>query len=89
MANIDVIVTDAAETRRQEVSMPADVPLNRIVAVLVDKLGLPQQSPDGAPMSYKFHHKESSRQLADTLTLIAAGVHAHDTLRLMPQITAG
>lgn len=89
MASLDVIVTDAAETRRQEVSMPDDVALNRIVAVLVDKLGLPQMSPDGAPMSYKFHHRESSRQLNDSLTLTSAGVHGGDTLRLMPQITAG
>lgn len=89
MANIDVIVTDAAETHRQEVSLPNDAPLNRIVAALVDRLGLPLQAPDGMPMSYKFHHIQTSRQLRDDATMESSGVVAGDTLRLVPQITAG
>lgn len=89
MPNIDVIVTDAAGTHRQEVSLPDDAPLNRIVAALVDRLKLPLQAPDGMPMSYKFHHLQTSRQLRDDATMSSSNVSAGDTLRLVPQITAG
>ncbi|MBM3743792.1 MAG: EsaB/YukD family protein [Actinomycetota bacterium] len=89
MANIDVFVTDAAGTHKQEVSLPSDAPLNRVVAALVDRMGLPLQAPDGMPMSYKFHHLQTSRQLRDDATIDNSGVAAGDTLRLVPQITAG
>lgn len=89
MADLDVFVTDAAGTHRQEVTLPDDAPLNRIVAALVDRMGLPLQAPDGMPMSYKFHHMQTSRQLRDDMTMAEAGVAPGDTLRLVPQITAG
>jgi len=40
-------------------------------------------------MSYKFHHVQSSRQLRDDQSLAEAGVGSGDTLRLVPEITAG
>lgn len=89
MANIDVLVTDAAMTYRREVSLPNDAPLNRIVAALVDKMNLPMTATDNQPLSYKFHHVQTARQLRDDVTLSAAGVNPGDTLRLVPQITAG
>lgn len=89
MPSIDVIITDPAETYRQEVTLPDDAPLNRVVAALVDKMRLPLQAPDGQPMSYKFHHAQTSRQLRDDATLAASGVAPGDKLRLVPQITAG
>jgi len=57
--------------------------------VLIEKMKLPQQTPDGQIMSYKFHHKNSGRQLLDTQTLAEADVRAGDILRLQPEITAG
>ena len=45
--------------------------------------------PDGAPLSYKFHHKNSGRQVQDTQTLAEAQVQDGDILRLQPEITAG
>jgi hypothetical protein len=57
--------------------------------VLVDKLQLPQNGPDGAPLSYKFHHKKSGRQIQDSQTLSDAAVKEGDILRLQPEITAG
>lgn len=89
MASIDVIVTDAAETYRQEVTLPDDAPVNRVIAALVDRMKLPLQAPDNMPMSYKFHHAQTSRQLRDDSTLAESGVAAGDQLRLVPQITAG
>lgn len=61
----------------------------RIVGKLVDLLQLPSVGPDGQPLSYKFHHKQSGRQINDNETLADAGVHENDVLRLVAEITAG
>jgi hypothetical protein len=55
----------------------------------VQKLRLPTNGPDGAPLSYKFHHKNSGRQIQDAQTLSEAQVQDGDILRLQPEITAG
>ena len=89
MANINVTVFDSTENKRVPVELPEDAPCNRIIAVLVQKLGLPVQGPDGAPLSYKFHHKNSGRQIQDSQTLSDAQVKDGDILRLQPEITAG
>jgi uncharacterized ubiquitin-like protein YukD len=89
MATITVEVWDATGSKRQLVELPDDAPVNRILVVLIDKMKLPQQSPDGQLMSYKFHHRNSGRQLLDTQTLADAQVNAGDVLRLQPEITAG
>ncbi len=69
--------------------LPDDAPVNRVLVVLIEKMKLPRQSPDGQLMSYKFHHKPSGRQLLDGQTLREAGVQDGDVLRLQPEITAG
>ena len=90
MAYINVTVFDSTENKRVPVrALPDDAPCNKIVAVLVEKLQLPSNGPDGAPLSYKFHHKNTGRQIQDGQTLAAAGVHDGDILRLQPEITAG
>lgn len=50
---------------------------------------MPVTGPDGQPISYKFHHKVSGKQLKDDQTLAGAGVKDGDVLRLHPEITAG
>jgi hypothetical protein len=55
----------------------------------VEKLNLPKNGPDGAPLSYKFHHKNSGRQIQDSQSLADASVKEGDILRLQPEITAG
>ena len=52
-------------------------------------MNLPMVGPDGQPMSYKFHHKASGKQLSGEQTLADAGVKENDVLRLQPEITAG
>jgi hypothetical protein len=89
MAMIQVEVWDATGSKRQRVELPDDAAVNRILVVLVEKLNLPRNSPDGQLMSYKFHHKESGRQLLDRQTLKEAGVVEGDILRIQPEITAG
>jgi hypothetical protein len=89
MAMITVQVWDATGNKRQDVELPDDAPVNRILAVLLDKMGLPQIAPDGQPLSYKFHHKRSGKQLLDEQRLCEVGAQQGDVLRLQPEITAG
>lgn len=89
MNTITIEVWDATGNQKQLVELPADAPVNRVIAVLIDRMNLPRHSPDGQLMSYKFHHKASGRQLLDDQTLEGAGVRSGDVLRLQPEITAG
>jgi hypothetical protein len=89
MGSMDVNVIDVTGSREQLASLPDDAPVRRVIAKLIDVMGLPMVGPDGAPLSYRFHHKASGRQLGDTETLGAAGVRPGDVLRLTPEIIAG
>jgi len=89
MNEIKIEVWDATGNKRQLVEVPSDAEVNRLLAVLIERLNLPRHSPDGQMMSYKFHHKRSGRQLLDTDTLASAEVQEGDVLRLQPEITAG
>jgi hypothetical protein len=89
MNHLKIEVWDATGNKKQIVEVPADAAVNRVIAVLVEKMSLPRQSPDGQLMSYKFHHKASGRQLLDSQSLHDAEVRDGDVLRLQPEITAG
>ena len=89
MNNITIEVWDATGNKKQLVELPADAPVNRVIAVLVEKMNLPRYSPDNQLMSYKFQHRASGRQLLDDETLASAGVQNGDIVRLQPEITAG
>ena len=89
MGMISIEVWDATGNKRQTVELPDDAPVNRIVAVLIERMNLPRNSPDGQLMSYKFHHKATGRQLLDTQTLADARVRDGDVVRLQAEITAG
>jgi hypothetical protein len=89
MGSINVRISDISGSRINEVEAPDDVPVNRILVVLVERMNLPLNSPDGQLMSYKLHHRRSGQQLLDNQTLAQASVAAGDELRLQPEITAG
>jgi hypothetical protein len=89
LGTITIEVWDATGSKRVRVEVPPDAPVNRLMAVIVDRLNLPRNSPDGQLLSYKFHHRASGRQLLDEETLDGAGVKGGDILRLQPEITAG
>jgi len=89
VAAIRVKVWDITSTRSQDVEAPDDVAVARLLVIVVERMNLPLNSPDGQIMSYKFHHKQSGRQLLDEQTLAAANVRDGDDLRLQPEITAG
>jgi uncharacterized ubiquitin-like protein YukD len=84
-----VEISDATGSRRREMEIPDDVPVKRILIVAAERMGLPQEGPDGQLVSYRFHHRNSGRQLLDEETLVQAGVRNGDELRLQPEITAG
>jgi len=86
---MDLTVVDATGNKTEEVSVPETVASGRIVGKLVQLLQLPSVGPDGQPLSYKFHHKQSGRQIPDDATLAEAGVAENDVLRLVAEITAG
>ena len=89
MENLRVKVLDVSGSRMREIEAPDDIPVNRILALLVDRMNLPLNSPDGQIMSYKLHHRRTGRQLLDNQTFLDAGIVAGDELRLQPEITAG
>ncbi|NQU43015.1 hypothetical protein HQ520_07005 [bacterium] len=89
MGMITVEIIDSTGNKRQTAELPDDASVDRIMAVLIDRMSLPRNSPDGALMSYKFHHKASGKQLQDDQTLCSAGVSEGDLLRVVPEITAG
>lgn len=89
MKTITIEIWDATGNKKQLVEVPQDAPVNRVIAVLIERMNLPRQSPDGQLMSYKLHHKASGRQLLDEQTLASGGVADGDVLRLQPEITAG
>jgi hypothetical protein len=86
---MDITVVDATGNKREEASVPGDAASGRILSRLVELMELPTTGPDGQPLSYKFHHKQSGRQIDDAQTLEQAGVGEGDVLRLVAEITAG
>jgi uncharacterized ubiquitin-like protein YukD len=89
MGTVLVQIWDVTGTKRQDVQMPDDAPVKRLLVVLLEKMRFPQYAPDGQPLSYKLHHRASGKQLLDDQTLAEVGVKEGDVLRLQPEITAG
>ena len=89
MGLVHVKVSDVSGSRSCMVEAPDDVPVYRIILLLVEKLNLPLNSPDGQILSYKLHHRRSSSQLIDEQTFFEGNVREGDELRLQPEITAG
>lgn len=89
MGMVTVRVLDVSGSRSCEVAAPDDVPIQRILVLLVERMSLPLNSPDGQIMSYKLHHRRTGIQLLDGLSLFESGVRDRDELRLQPEITAG
>jgi hypothetical protein len=89
MGVIKVLVTDVTGSRSRELEAPDDVATDRIIAILVERMNLPLNSPDGQLMVYKLHHRRTGKQLLDNESFADAMVAIGDELRLQPEITAG
>lgn len=65
MAYINIEVWDATGNKKEVVEVPNDVPINRIVVLLIDRLGFPKfDATGGQLLSYKLHH-QATRKLTD------------------------
>jgi uncharacterized ubiquitin-like protein YukD len=89
MGKVNVTILDVTGTKEQQATLPDDAPIRNIIKKLIQMMKLPTTDPAGQPMSYKFHHKASGKQLSEDQTLAQAGVKDGDVLRLQPEITAG
>lgn len=89
MGKVNVIIVDATGNKEQKVGLPDDIKCGIIMVKLVEKIKLPSVGPDGNPISYKFIHKVTGRQLLEAQTLAEAGIKDGEVLRLQPEITAG
>ena len=90
MSFVNIEIWDASGNKKTPVEVPADVPINRIIVVLIERLNFPRYDATmGQLLSYKLHHQASKRQLLDDQSLEQAGVVDGDILRLIPEITAG
>ncbi len=90
LANLSLEIWDHIDSKKHIVEIPDDIPVNRIIVVLVEKLNYPKYDASQSQLlSYKLHHKATRKQLLDDKTLSEAGVRNGDTLRMIPEIVAG
>jgi len=89
MGTVNVNITDISGSRSRKVEAPDDVTVDRLIALLVERMNLPLNSPDGQIMIYKLHHRRTGQQLMDHQTFTDADIQEGDELRMQPEITAG
>ena len=89
MAMISVIIWDTTGGKKNDVDLPDNAPVQRILPVLVDKMQMPTKGPDGQPQVYYLLHKRSGKQLQENQCLTDVGAQSGDVLRIQPRITAG
>lgn len=80
---VKVTVTDQAGGKTVTAELPTNAPMSRLLPALVTKMSLPSN------VQYGIQHKQSGKQLQDGETLTSAGIKEGDTLRLLPNVTAG
>ena len=85
MGKVNVIIVDATGNKEQKVGLPDDIKCGIIMVKLVEKIKLPSIGPDGNPISYKFIHKVTGRQLLETLEtfVLDAGMSTSKTAQIM------
>lgn len=77
---IRVRITDQAGDKAVNAMLPVDVPVARILPVLISKMQLPTN------LGYNLVHSESGKRLAGFDTLFFAGIQEGHTLQLNPAI---
>ncbi len=80
---IEVTVTDQAGGKTVEARLPTNAAMSRLVPALITKMSLPSN------VQYGIQHKQSGKRLLLHDTLASVGVKEGDTLRLLPDVTAG
>lgn len=69
--------------KREEALLPVDVPMHRIVPILVRKLQLPSSDPDGRSLTYHLELYRNGRRLLDEQTLRQSRVTEKTRLKLV------
>jgi uncharacterized ubiquitin-like protein YukD len=82
-AKVTVTVTDQAGGKTVTAELPSDAKMSRLIPALVTKMSLPEN------VQYGIQHKQSGKQLQPNDTLMECNVQDGDTLRLLPNVTAG
>ena len=75
MAMLRTSIWDITSSRSQDAELPDSVAVTRLLVLLVERMNLPLNSPDGQVMSYQLHHKQSGKQLLDNQTLADNSYH--------------
>jgi hypothetical protein len=90
MPYINLEIWDSTGNKKQKVEVPDDIPINKLIVVLLDRLNYPKFDPTGGQLlSYKMHHRPTGKQLLDSSTISQCSVQDGDVVRLIPEITAG
>ena len=89
MGDLEIEIWDATGNKRVQAQVPDDVPIERVLVVLVERLHLPRHSVDGQLISYKLHNRRLGVQLLNEKSLAEQDVHNGDVIRIQPEITAG
>jgi uncharacterized ubiquitin-like protein YukD len=89
MKLISVEVVDVTGAKRFKANIPNDVPIKRIISTLAAKMNLPKKTPDGEPLTYQLHHRNTGKTLSEDGTLAAAGVKDGAILKIHPVVVAG
>ncbi|MBU7038581.1 MAG: hypothetical protein HXS52_11675 [Theionarchaea archaeon] len=66
-------------------SLPADIEVKRILAILIPELQLPTHRADGSPIPYRLRHVKTDRTLSQVETLDLAGVTEGDVCLLFTE----
>lgn len=80
---VTVTVSDQAGNKTVTAELPTGAAMSRLIPALVTKMQLPSN------VQYGIQHKQSGKQLQSNDTLASADVKDGDTLRLLPNVTAG
>jgi ubiquitin-protein ligase len=88
MAQMKVIITDVASSKKTPVELPDNIQLKRLLPALLTKMNMPT-SQGGQPLLYALDNRRTGTRIRDEDTLQSAGVQTDDILTLLPTPTAG
>ncbi len=88
MARQTVVIQDHVSAKKTTVEIPDDVPMSRLLPVLVTRMSLPSEH-DGQPIQYQLDHRASGRRLDSEDTLASAQIGDAEVLTLLPEVIAG
>ena len=80
---VKVTVTDQAGGKTVTAELPTNAQMNRLIPALIQKMSLP------SGVQYGIQHKQSGKLLQPTDTFASVNVNEGDTVRLVPNVTAG